>query len=189
MWWRDHTAAAGRLVRLGAVVAAAGLLAGCFQPLYGDRSLGGDAPSLRQRLSSVDIAPIPVAAGSPAQRVAGEVRNALMFNMTGGGPAPSPTHQLKIQFTAVAIPVIVDITTARPDVQQYGITATYSLVELATNKVVITGQTFSRVSYDTPGQQQRFAQARGQRDAEDRAAQVIAGNIRDRLASYFIAGA
>jgi LPS-assembly lipoprotein len=189
MWWRDHTAA-GRLVRLGVVLAAAGLLAGCFQPLYGDRPLGGaDSPSLRQRMSGVDVAPIPMAAGSPGQRVAGEVRNALMFNLTGGGRTTSPTHQLKIQFSALAIPVIVDITTARPDVQQYGITATYTLVELATNKVVVTGQTFSRVSYDTPGQQQRFAQARGLRDAENRAAQVIADSIRDRLASYFVAGA
>ena len=53
----------------------------------------------------------------------------------------------------------------------------------------MTGQTFARVSYDNPGQQQRFANARGQRDAENRAAKVIADNIKSRLASYFIAGA
>ena len=62
------------------------------------------------------------------------------------------------------------------------------MVEIATNKVVMTGQTFSRVSFDIPGQQQRFARARGQRDAENRAAQVIADNIKARLASYFVAG-
>ena len=39
-----------------------------------------------------------------------------------------------------------------------------------------------------PGQQQRFAGERGLRDAEDRAAQVIADNIRSRLASFFVAG-
>ena len=53
---------------------------------------------------------------------------------------------------------------------------------------MVTGQTFARVSYDNPGQQQRFASARGLRDAENRAAKVIAENIRSRLASYFIAG-
>ena len=52
---------------------------------------------------------------------------------------------------------------------------------------MVTGATFARVSYDIPGQQQRFASARGQRDAEDRAAKVIAENITARLASYFIA--
>ena len=59
--------------------------------------------------------------------------------------------------------------------QQFGINATYTLVEVATGKAVVTGQTFARVSYDNPGQQQRFANARGQRDAENRAAKVISG--------------
>jgi LPS-assembly lipoprotein len=36
--------------------------------------------------------------------------------------------------------------------------------------------------------QQRFAHQRAQRDAEDRAAKVIAEQIRSRLASYFVAG-
>jgi len=44
------------------------------------------------------------------------------------------------------------------------------------------------VSYDIPGQQQRFARSRGLRDAEDRAAKVIADNISQRLASFFVAG-
>jgi LPS-assembly lipoprotein len=62
------------------------------------------------------------------------------------------------------------------------------LTEIATGKVVVTGTTFARVSYDIPGQQQRFARQRGLRDAESRAAKVIADNIRSRLASYFVAG-
>jgi LPS-assembly lipoprotein len=53
---------------------------------------------------------------------------------------------------------------------------------------VITGNTFARVSYDIPGQAQRFARARGLRDAENRAAKLIADNIKARLASYFVAG-
>jgi len=53
----------------------------------------------------------------------------------------------------------------------------------------MTGTTFSRVSYDMPGQQmQRFARQRAYRDAEDRAAQEIANNIQTRLASYFTVG-
>jgi LPS-assembly lipoprotein len=53
---------------------------------------------------------------------------------------------------------------------------------------VLTGTTFSRVSYDIPGQAQRFARSRALRDAEDRASKVIADNISQRLASFFIAG-
>ena len=85
--------------------------------------------------------------------------------------------------------VIVDITTARADVQQYGINVNYTLTEIATGKAVVTGQTFARVSYDNPGQAQRFANARGQRDAENRAAKSISDSIKSRLASYFAAGA
>ena len=44
------------------------------------------------------------------------------------------------------------------------------------------------MSYDIPGQLQRFARARAFRDAEDRAAQEIAENIQTRLASFFVAG-
>jgi LPS-assembly lipoprotein len=44
------------------------------------------------------------------------------------------------------------------------------------------------VTYNTPGQQQRFVRERGLRDAETRAAKEIAEQIRTRLASYFVAG-
>ena len=46
----------------------------------------------------------------------------------------------------------------------------------------------TRVTYNVPGQQQRFAKDRGLRDAETRAAKEIAEQIRSRLASYFVAG-
>ena len=73
--------------------------------------------------------------------------------------------------------------------QQFGLNASYTLTEVATGKVVVTGSAFARVSFDNPGQQQRFANARGQRDAETRAAKVISDSIKGRLASYFVAGA
>ena len=62
------------------------------------------------------------------------------------------------------------------------------MIELATGKAVFGGRTFARVSSDYPGQQQRFARLRARRDAEDRAAKVIAEKIRTRLASFFVAG-
>ena len=69
-----------------------------------------------------------------------------------------------------------------------GIDAVFTLTELATGKPVMGGRTFARVSSDYPGQQQRFARQRARLDAEDRAAKVIAENIRTRLASFFVAG-
>ena len=53
---------------------------------------------------------------------------------------------------------------------------------------MLKDSTFSHVGYDIPGSQQRFAKQRAQLDAQDRAATVVAEAIRNRLASYFVAG-
>jgi LPS-assembly lipoprotein len=174
---------AGPLLALALAVA----LAGCFEPLYGERTLSG-GEGLRQRLGSVDVKPIQAPNGTPAARIAVELRNALIFDMTGGSETARSTHRLDIQMSSNVQQVIVDIATARPDVEQYGVNVTYTLTEIATGRPVVRGQTFARVSYDNPGQQQRFARSRGQRDAENRAIKVISDNIRSRMASYFVAG-
>ncbi|HEY1363200.1 MAG TPA: LPS assembly lipoprotein LptE [Xanthobacteraceae bacterium] len=189
MWWPDKRLAPA--LRRGRGTAAALLLAalagGCFQPLYGERSPTG-GPVLREQLSAVDVLQIEAPMGTDEARLAVEIRNALLFDFTGGGSQASPTHRLKIAMSSTRSSIIVDINTSRPDIENYGINATYSLTEIASGKVVVTGQTFARVSYDIPGQQQRFARLRGLRDAESRAAKVIADNIMARLASYFVAG-
>ena len=188
MWWLERRAALVRPARLAGALALAALLGGCFEPLYGERSLAG-GPGLRTRMNAVDIASIDAPNGTPLARIANELRNDLIFDLQGGSGGSTPTHLLRIQMSTSNQQVIVDITTARADVQQFGINASYTLVEKATGKPVVTGQTFARVSYDNPGQAQRFSNARGQRDAENRAAKQISGNIRSRLASYFSAGA
>jgi LPS-assembly lipoprotein len=181
-------APAKRVMRLAAAMALAGLLGGCFQPLYGDSSLTGGS-GLQSRMSGVEIVPIEAPNGTPQARIATELRNELIFGLTGGSGGTSPTHQLRINMSTTNQQVIVDVTTARADVQQFGINASYTVIEKATGKPVLTGQTFARVSYDNPGQAQRFSNARGQRDAENRAAKQISESIRARLASYFTAGA
>jgi LPS-assembly lipoprotein len=163
------------------------LTAGCFQPLYGDKTVDG-APAIADRMSSVEVLPIDAPNGTRLARVGVEVRNNLLFGLTGGGGGAATQYKLDIKLASTQSQVIVDINTARPDIQNYGIDATYTLTDLRSGKRLISGQTFSRVSYDIPGQQQRFAGDRGLRDAENRAAKSIAENIRSRLASYFVAG-
>lgn len=184
MSWSDMS----RVVRVFAALALAGLTAGCFQPLYAERSTPMGGAALVGQMSAVDVAPIDAPSGSRLSRVSVGVRNELIYDLTGGNGGISPTHRLNVRLTATQLQVIVDINTARPDVENYGIDGTYTLTELATGKVVVKGQTFARVSYNIPGQQQRFAGERGLRDAEDRAAKEIGENIRNRLASYFAAG-
>jgi LPS-assembly lipoprotein len=179
------------ILRSGKIFAAltlAGLTAGCFEPLYADRPTPAGTASLPSQLRAVEVASIDAPSGSRLARVSVGVRSELIYDLTGGSGVIAPTHRLDVRLSANQFQVIVDINTARPDINNYGIDATYTLIELATGKPVIRGQTFSRVSYNIPGQEQRFAGDRGLRDAENRAAKVIADNIRSRLASYFVAG-
>ena len=152
-------------------------------------SVGGTAVGgIADKMRAVEVAPVVANLGGRLPRVGGEIRNELIFGLTGGGAANTTTYLLKITISSTNLQVISDVNTARPDVQNYGIDAYYTLTEVGTGKQVVSGSTFSRVSYDIPGQQQRFAGNRGLRDAENRAAKVIAENIRNRLASYFAAG-
>jgi LPS-assembly lipoprotein len=52
----------------------------------------------------------------------------------------------------------------------------------------LNSSTFGQASFDIPGTAQRFAQQRAWLNAEDRALSMVADNIRNRLASYFVAG-
>jgi LPS-assembly lipoprotein len=168
------------------VATLAALTAGCFQPMYADR--GDGKPGLREKLQGVEVPPLDYPNASPQARVGVNIRNALTFKMYGSAAGLPPTYQLKIRFNPSRTSLIVDPNTALPTSENYGIDATYGLIEIATGKQVLTGSTFSRVTYDIPGQLQRFARARAYRDAEDRAAGEIADNINTRLASFFYAG-
>jgi LPS-assembly lipoprotein len=174
-------------VRLLAVAALAGLTAGCFQPMYAER--GDGSPALREKLMGVELPPVETKSNASREaRIGVEIRNALAFKLYGQATGMPPTHKLVLKFATSRSSLILDPATALPSSENYGIDAQFNLVELATNKSVMTGTTFSRVSYDIPGQMQRFARARAFRDAEDRAAQEIAENIQTRIASYFVAG-
>jgi LPS-assembly lipoprotein len=189
MWWRNDLEWR-RLawpVRLAAVVAAAGLTAGCFQPLYGARPTPG-AEGVQDKFAAIEIPPIVAPKGTPAERVAVGLRNALQFNLHNGGEACAPAYQLKVTVVTSQFTVVIDPANGRPNTEIDNVSASYQLVEMATGKAVLNDSCFAHVDFDIPGSEQRFAKQRAQRDAEDHAVQVVADTIRNRLASYFVAG-
>src|SRR6476620_7735206 len=116
MWWHEggsagcsrgkcggaHTACAPsqrRLFRAIAALAIAALAGGCFQPLYGEQSPTG-GPVLRDQLSAVDVLQIAAPKGTDEARIAVEIRDALLYDFTGGGYSAPPTHRLKIFLAA-----------------------------------------------------------------------------------------
>ncbi len=170
-----------------ATVLAAGLLvAGCFQPLYGDRSVSG-GPKLREALSGVQVMEIRAAADTPEARMAVPIQNELRFGFTGGSGSGTPTHRLQLQIAGSRAVVSATNVSGLPVLENFTLNATYSLVEIATNKPVLTGRATTTVSYDPSGTQ-RFARITGMQDAERRAAKVIADNVTTRLSSYFVSG-
>jgi LPS-assembly lipoprotein len=172
--------------RLFAVAALAALTAGCFQPMYAEHTDG--TPGLREKLMGVELPPVDKPNASHEARLGVEIRNALAFKLYGTATGSAPTHRLVIRFSTSRSSLMIDPNTALPTSENVGIDAQYNLIEIASNKSVMTGTTFSRVTYDMPGSLQRFARSRAFRDAEDRASQEIADNIQTRLAAFFTAG-
>jgi LPS-assembly lipoprotein len=180
------SARTGIAVRLLAIAALAALTAGCFQPMYAEHADG--TPGLRDKLLTVDLPPIDKPNASREARIGVAIRNALAFKLYGNATGAPPLYKLVIKFSSGRVDLIVDPATALPTTENLNIDAQYNLVEIATDKSVMTGTTFSHLSYDIPGSYQRFSRARAFRDAEDRAAQEIADHIQTRLAAFFYAG-
>ena len=173
--------------RLLVVAALAALTAGCFQPMYAAHTDG--SPDLREKLMGVEVPPLNVPNGSREARLGVEIRNALAFKMYGTAtgmaadpPAGDPDPDQ---------PFLADGRSRHRTADQRELRHRLPIQpdRIASNKSVMNGTTFARVSYDTfQGSMQRFARSRAFRDAEDRASQEIAENIQTRLASFFIAG-
>jgi LPS-assembly lipoprotein len=176
----------GIAVRLLVIAALAALTAGCFQPMYAEHTDG--TPGLRDKLLTVDLPPIDKPNASREARIGVAIRNALAFKLYGNATGAPPLYKLVIKFNSSRSDLIIDPNTALPTTENLGIDAQYNLIEIASDRSVMNGSTFSHLSYDIPGSYQRFSRARAFRDAEDRAAQEIADHIQTRLASFFYAG-
>jgi LPS-assembly lipoprotein len=179
------------LVGLGSALLVAPVLSACggggFQPLYGATASGG---TVRDALAAVDIATIP-------GRVGQRVRNELIFQATGGGGgsnAPT-TYRLDIAMREYVQSILVAQTGVASG-QVYAIDATFKVVRITDNKVVMQGNSYARAPYETnqvsdpltqaPSSDGRsiFSNIRARRDAEDRAAVSLAGDIRTRVAVF-----
>ena len=187
MMWHELGASFRPLGRAGIALALAALCAGCFQPLYGEGTTTPGGPALRDALKSIDVKQIDAVPNTAEARLAVQLRNDLLFNFTGGSSSASPTHELTVKFTSARTAVTIDRDSKLPGNELYSLRTTYTLTEVASKKVVVTGRAISNVSFDDVNQQ-RFARLIAAQDAERRATRVISDNITSRLASYFVGG-
>src|SRR3954449_5151606 len=105
--------------RLFAAAVLAALTAGCFQPMYAERSDG--TPALREKLLGVEIPPVDKPNGSRDARIGVEIRDALAFKLYGSASGMPPHHRLVLRFASTRSSLIVDPNTALPSSENYGI--------------------------------------------------------------------
>ncbi|MCB1507057.1 MAG: hypothetical protein KDJ47_18990 [Hyphomicrobiaceae bacterium] len=161
-----------------ATIMLAGVLAaGCsdgsgFRPLYGSTSLGGAAA--HEKLAQVEVAPIP-------GRVGQRIRNEVIFQNTGGGHADTPAYRLEVAIRESITSTLVKIS-GDASGSVYNIDADFRLIRIADKKVILQGKSASRAGFERF--QSIFANVRARQDAENRAANSMAQDLRTRVAAY-----
>ena len=160
------------------MLALAGTLGGCFQPMYGQSTLFGAGAKPRDEMRQVEVREIQ-------GRVGQEIRNDLIFELTGGqgNPVGAP-YKLAMTITSGSQTPLVDVTSGRATSETVVLDVTYRVLDVANDRVVLTEKALARISLDRS--QQRYAAIRAVRDAQNRAAKLVAQQIRSRLASYFL---
>jgi LPS-assembly lipoprotein len=167
----------GRRLLVLAALAAALPLGGCFQPLYGEASIGGG--SVEAALRDIVVDPVP-------DRIGHYIVQELGFALNGSGEAGKARYRLSMTVKEQVQATIVNTTTGSASAATVLVDVDFKLVTVDGGKVVIAGKAYGSASYDRNSQ--RFASLRAARDAEIRIAKTIADQMRTRLAARFATG-
>lgn len=144
-------------------------LVGCadYRPLYGQNGAG----------HSVSTELAGVAVEEQTTRVGQIVRNDLL---SGLGNNPASRYSLRLSPIEKIVPVS-SFSSSLPSRYRYNLVVEYTLVNLATGKIVTSGKSFSNVSYDNIAQP--VSDLSAMNNAMERAAHEIAQDLRQRVAA------
>lgn len=152
------------------------ILTGCaggsgFRPMYA--SING-GPALDAKLAAIDVTTIP-------GRIGQRVRNQLIFQTTGGGHSAPPVYRLTVTVTESITATLVK-TTGEAASSIYQLDSTFTLVDIKSKKVLLQGTSHARSPFDRfPS---IYANVRAREDAEVRASNTIAEDIKIRLGTF-----
>ena len=167
-----------RRVALG-LVALAGLavMSACTaRPLYSDAGLQTGALAGSAARPSILVKPATT-------RVGLEVRNHLVFLLTGGGDEPADaaySFEPSVSSVSTDTATVQRTVDTEPTSGQVTVTASYRIIDNKTGEPVAAGRRSMVASYDIP--RQEFAAMRALRDAENRAARELAEILRLTIA-------
>lgn len=148
-------------------------LAGCgFRPLYGET--GPESPA-DERLAAVAVEPIE-------ERMGQLLRNALLLRLTPAGEPARPFYRLSVDLDrrVTRFAYRQDETPTRA---RMSVVAAYLLNDGGAGKPLTAGTARAIVSWDL--RDANYATVTAERDAEDRAARLLAEAIKTRLGVYF----
>lgn len=169
MWWRSRFAIA--LIAIGLTP----LVVGCgFRPLYGVSASGIRTSDL---MAAVTITTIP-------GRVGQRIRNELIFDTTGGSGSGAGSSSLYRLDIAIREQVNDQLVRRTGDVtsQVYLLNASFKLIRLSDNAVILQGNSVGRAPFDRV--ESIFANVRARVDAENRAATTVSDGIKTRVAAF-----
>jgi len=163
----------------GAVLFGLALALGAcsVQPLYG--------PSSFVEASAVQSNLVRISVGEVTDRVSQQVRNNVIFGMTGGKAISDPLYHMTLTVTAREVGVGVTVTEASPVYSEI-VQATFTVKRIGTEEVLITGSASANASWNYVNQ--IYANTRAKLDAENRAAEQVAQQIVTRVATKVAAG-
>jgi LPS-assembly lipoprotein len=163
----------------GAVLLGAALVLGACsaQPLYGPTAFL-DSGSVQASLTRISV-------GEVTDRVGQQVRNRVIFQMTGGRPISNPLYHMTLTVTSRQVGLGITVTEASP-VYSVIVQATFSVKRAGTEEVLVTGTASANASYNYVNQ--IYANTRAKIDAENRAAEQVGNQIATRVAAAIAAG-
>jgi LPS-assembly lipoprotein len=169
MSWSDR-AFSGRVRAAVAALGAALVLAACtVQPLYGPTATG---QAVSTHLAAIAIDPVD-------ERVAQQVRNALIFSLSGGVEPATPVYRMKIIVASAESALGATPIETAPS-YSLTVSATFAVTSVATGQIILRDTIRASATYDRSNQE--YANTRAELDAENRAAALVADQIRIRLA-------
>ena len=125
-------------------------------------------------MAAVDVGTIP-------GRIGQRVRNELIFQSTGGGGAAPPRYRLDVSIKESIAATLVKVTGEAAS-NVYVLDASFVLVDVKTKKVILQGASHARAGFDRfPS---NYSNVRAREDAENRAANVIAEDVKSRIAAF-----
>ena len=162
---------------LGVLAMALALGACSVQPLYGPASFT-DSGAVQQTLTRISVAQVN-------DRVGQQVRNRVIFQMTGGKAITDPLYHMTLTVTSREQGMGITVTEASP-IYNVIVQATFAVKKVGTDEVLVSGTSRASASYNYVNQ--IYANTRAKLDAENRAAEQVGNEIAIRVAAAVARG-